>query len=168
MRAWGQALGFWAEQHFLLLPLPSLPVALAWLLQGSLSLWNCKSKQPLSYIGFIEALYHKRKGKKPVEEVVLRSVALAVASLSVWLIGVCFVEGPCKLLELLTRKATGCCKHKLMGWPIGNLGESNTEKNVNSGGLVLGVSKGNKDPIGSRTRGHGQRIQLHSVSVLGI
>lgn len=58
VRAWGQALGFLAEQHFLFLPLPSLPVAMAWLLQWSLSLWNCKSKQPLSYSGFIEALYH--------------------------------------------------------------------------------------------------------------
>lgn len=75
------------------------------------------------------------------------------------------MEGPCKLLELWPRKATGCSKHRLMGRPIGNLGESNTEKNVNSGGLVLGVSKGNKDHIGSRTRGHWQRIQLHSVSV---
>lgn len=64
MRPWGQALDFLAKQHFLFLPLPSL----AWLLQGSLSLWNSKSKQPLSYIGFIEVLYHKRKEEKKRKE----------------------------------------------------------------------------------------------------
>lgn len=138
---------------------------MAWLLQWYLFLWNCQSKQPLS---LSQKKRRERKEKKAVQEVVLRSVALPVASLSVWLIAVCFVEGPCKLLELWPRKATGCSKHRLTGRPIGNLGESNTEKNVNSGGLALGVSKGNKDPIGSRTRGHWQRIQLHSVSVLRI